>query len=717
MLTAKKITKQDLPLLRDCAQRLVQTRGKGIVRESIRGISVKGNTTYGVYMDGIIVGWKIVDKDGRVISDMGITTLEDGGMPVFADEARPSADQLAALGFAEGFDRPIEDDEIGGIVGYDTPNVAGAKADPFSKMRAASAEAFDHDMIEPSVIAGAKRRKEELAKRAEEEAERQARLDEIKQRAEDAGGWMDDDAAAEANIASVAPLLLANAERNASARERYGVRGRKAEILNQDPFRSDDDAIADDAAGISWSGVDGGAQEDPFADFDAIDGLDLTPSEGSSSAKPKSKPKTVKRASKKHGGAGRQGGDAAHADALMFGRIDCMPEGGTSATSQASGKSGTKEDKPKIRPAKAILGIVLCVATLIGVVAAIWQGLGEISGDAGSGSGSAQQAGMGSGFQLDWDNYPKAGAGELVHVRVMSGMAPQDICEALAEAGLVDIAREFLGEVESQGAAGSLATGEYVIPVGESASSVVSRMASGKRVPDGVMGVNYGDALSTIASAIDKAGLPYNGGDFLNSASDVTKWRGSYSMLAEVPEGLPTIEGYIASDEYDLSHTATADEAVALMMEPMQEMFEGSGMSSAGFHAMLTKASLIEKEALFDEDRPLISSVIDNRLEAGAKLQIDAAVKYANGYDEARVYDSHLEMDSPYNTYMYPGLPIGPICSGIAQVDIDAAMAPAQTDYFYYVLEDTAGHHRFCVTPEEFEMAKQEYLELFGYDG
>ena len=584
MLTAKKITKQDLPLLKQAAQQLAREKGKGTVREAMRKISVKGNTTYGIFSDDALVGWKVVNAEGRVVSEMGITSLDNGGLPVFADSEALVSTPVSDMGFAP---MPVSESASAGL--HASVPSAGAPAaadhptaqDPFENVPSFASDERDDPF---------------------EESDPQQIL---------------------------AADLLHNAERSAKAMERYGSGSKRARQLAQDPFKHPENSRA--TSDVSSDG--------------------FVPVAASSSSKP-------------------------------------------------------KMSLPKI-----VLGCILAALVLTGAFFSVYTAYQQlVLRDAAQTTQDAQLP------ELDWSLYSPADPGSLVHVQVISGMTPIEICELLAENGLVECAQEFMTQVEAQEAYSSLTAGEYIVPADEPAASLVSRMVSGKRVPDGVIGVNHGDTLSTISAAIDKAGVPYNGGDFLNAASDVAKWRQMFSMLAEVPENLPTVEGYIASDEYDLSRTSTAAEAIEKMLAPIQEMFELSGMSSREFHDMLTKASLIEKEALFDEDRPLISSVIDNRLQAGAPLQIDAAVKYANNYDEARVYDSHLEIDSPYNTYMYAGLPVGPICSGIAQVDIDAARNPAQTDYFYYVLQDTEGHHRFCVTPEEFEIAKQEYLQLFGYE-
>ena len=125
---------------------------------------------------------------------------------------------------------------------------------------------------------------------------------------------------------------------------------------------------------------------------------------------------------------------------------------------------------------------------------------------------------------------------------------------------------------------------------------------------------------------------------------------------------------------------------------------------------VVTKASLIEKEARTEKDRPLISSVIDNRIEKNMPLQIDATVIYALGKHVDKVLYKHLEVESPYNTYKNKGLPVGPIANP-GKPSLIAALEPAKTDYIYYLLNPKTGEHYFTNSYSEFEKKKVE----FGY--
>lgn len=137
------------------------------------------------------------------------------------------------------------------------------------------------------------------------------------------------------------------------------------------------------------------------------------------------------------------------------------------------------------------------------------------------------------------------------------------------------------------------------------------------------------------------------------------------------------------------------------------------GDTALSEYQVIVMASMIEKETAQSSERPLIASVMYNRLNIGMYLQIDATVNYALGkYD--LLTEADLAVDSPYNTYLYQGLPVGPICSPSLD-SIKAAAAPATTDYIYYVASSALdGTHVFCATEEEFAQARDAYNQAMG---
>ncbi|MBR2736248.1 MAG: endolytic transglycosylase MltG, partial [Firmicutes bacterium] len=125
---------------------------------------------------------------------------------------------------------------------------------------------------------------------------------------------------------------------------------------------------------------------------------------------------------------------------------------------------------------------------------------------------------------------------------------------------------------------------------------------------------------------------------------------------------------------------------------------------------IVTVASLIEREAKLDDERADVSSVVYNRLDKGMKLQFCSTVQYALGKVKARLYNSDLQIQSPYNTYLYEGLPPGPIASP-GKASIEAAMNPNDTDYLYFVVSSKGdGSHNFASTGDDFSAYRDDYL-------
>lgn len=176
------------------------------------------------------------------------------------------------------------------------------------------------------------------------------------------------------------------------------------------------------------------------------------------------------------------------------------------------------------------------------------------------------------------------------------------------------------------------------------------------------------------------------------------------------------LEGFLFPDTYLFPKKATPDVAIKTMLDKFQSVMKdvesetGVTVPTDEIDEVVTKASLIEKEARTEKDRPLISSVIDNRIAKNMPLQIDATVIYALGKHVDKVLYKHLEVESPYNTYKNKGLPIGPIANP-GKPSLIAALEPTKTDYIYYLLDPKTGEHYFTNSYSDFEKKKVE----FGY--
>ena len=158
------------------------------------------------------------------------------------------------------------------------------------------------------------------------------------------------------------------------------------------------------------------------------------------------------------------------------------------------------------------------------------------------------------------------------------------------------------------------------------------------------------------------------------------------------------LEGYLFPDTYNLKKEYKAEDIIKIMIERFEVALSTAvsetsvDINSEDIEEIITIASIIEKEAVLNEERKTISSVIQNRIKSDMMLQIDATVIYSLGEHVEHVLYEHLEVDSPYNTYKYYGLPVGPI-SNPGLESIIAAITPEETDYLFYVLQDDSSHY------------------------
>jgi peptidoglycan lytic transglycosylase G len=169
-----------------------------------------------------------------------------------------------------------------------------------------------------------------------------------------------------------------------------------------------------------------------------------------------------------------------------------------------------------------------------------------------------------------------------------------------------------------------------------------------------------------------------------------------------LPENAQSIEGFLFPETYFVRKDASAESIVKRLLDQFgteAETLPWENAKALGVtpYQVVTIASMIEKEAALDRERPIIAGVIYNRLEAGMNLGIDATLLYDDPTPDGQLSFSDLATDTPYNTRLNPGLPPTPIASP-GRASLEAALNPADTPYFYYVLCGQDGHHAFAKT-------------------
>lgn len=176
-----------------------------------------------------------------------------------------------------------------------------------------------------------------------------------------------------------------------------------------------------------------------------------------------------------------------------------------------------------------------------------------------------------------------------------------------------------------------------------------------------------------------------------------------YSFLEGAGDNL---QGFLFPKQYEVTAQISAFDLVNKMLSQFDEETRDLEWSKAAANGVtkyqvIIIASIVEKEAKVPEERPVIASVIYNRLRAGMKLQLCSTVQYALGEWKPSLSYSDLEVDSPYNTYKVYGLPPGPICNPGFE-SISASLSPSSTGYLYFILTSNDGHHSFTSDYNQF---------------
>ena len=345
-----------------------------------------------------------------------------------------------------------------------------------------------------------------------------------------------------------------------------------------------------------------------------------------------------------------------------------------------------------------VLFLALVVSTVVGIVLLL-------SMTGGPASPTVEQAPAG---QLD----ETAVVSFLIH----EGQSTEEIAQALQRAGLVNNTLVFRVMARLRGVDGKLQTGEYQLRRNMSVDEllVVLQHAPVKEV---TITFIEGWRIEEFAAELQRRQL-LDGAAFRALAQGGIA---AYPWLRSRPDGA-SLEGYLFPSTYRLTAETTPQELLDTLLRKfgevltpvMREQIRSQGRT---IHEVVTLASIVEREAMLAGERRRIAGVYVNRLREGIGLYADPTVQYALGYQpnaetwwKRPLLFQDLEIDSPYNTYRYAGLPPGPICNpGLAS--LQAAIDPEAHEFFYFVANDVAGDgsHVFARTLAEHEQNRQRY--------
>ena len=300
--------------------------------------------------------------------------------------------------------------------------------------------------------------------------------------------------------------------------------------------------------------------------------------------------------------------------------------------------------------------------------------------------------------------------GRKVEVVIPTGSTSRSIGELLEEEGVIDSALGFRIAAYLDGGAEDIQAGRYEIPTGLSANDALATLLEeGPLVEFVNVTFPEGSWLADFARILDEK-THIDGDRFLELAT-AGEVRSKYR-----PPGVDTMEGLLFPSTYQIVENDDAASVARRLAAEFEEQVDSLDFSAARRlgvtpYEAITIASMVEAEAFLDEERPMVARVIYNRLDEGMSLGIDATVQYAIGEHKEELTASDLDVDSPYNTRRFPGLPPTPIgAPGLAS--LESALLPADGPWLYYVLNDCDGHHAFSESYEEFLKNKNTYQGL-----
>ncbi len=300
-----------------------------------------------------------------------------------------------------------------------------------------------------------------------------------------------------------------------------------------------------------------------------------------------------------------------------------------------------------------------------------------------------------------------SGSGTHKKVSVVKGDTLSSVADKLKSAGVIASATVFKLEARASGNSTDLKPGTYKFRSGADTGKILKVLTANKPAP--TFSVTIPEGLTIKQTAEEVASQSKVSAKDFEAAARKTNY--GYSFLDN--KNIKTTEGFLFPKKYDFEKGADAHQMVDRLLNQYLIETENLDFGSAekklnlSEYELVTVASLVERESASPEERPLIASVIYNRIREGMPLQIDASIQYALGKPKAELSLQDLKVNSPYNTYENKGLPPGPICSPSLD-SIKAALQPAKTNYLYYVLNAKGTKHTFTSNYDDFLKAKAE---------
>lgn len=302
--------------------------------------------------------------------------------------------------------------------------------------------------------------------------------------------------------------------------------------------------------------------------------------------------------------------------------------------------------------------------------------------------------------------WPQGNPYDSVKVTIPKGASLKKVSTTLQDYNIIRNERSFLLAVKTLGYEKDMPAGRFKLVKASTNFDIIDQLVNGIQVNKRVT-ILEGWTIDLIAEELhDKIGIDQD--EFKSACTnELLLWKWGISEK--------TVEGYLFPNTYLFSEEEDIQDIIGRMINEYKQRITlefRDRMQELGMDEkeIITLASIIEGEAIYDKERAIISGVYHNRLNIGMRLQADPTIQYIIDDSPRRLLNKDLKIKSPYNTYLNKGLPPGPINNpGIES--IKAALYPAKTDYIYFVARGD-GYHTFSRTKEEHNIAKRKFQKI-----
>jgi UPF0755 protein len=301
---------------------------------------------------------------------------------------------------------------------------------------------------------------------------------------------------------------------------------------------------------------------------------------------------------------------------------------------------------------------------------------------------------------------PVSSNSEVKNITIKSGMGPHTIAKALEDSGIVRNSKAFETYVRGKDLATQLKAGVYELSPSMSVQQVVDVLVSGKEAST-LFTIGPGKRIDQIKARLLKAGYVQKD---IDSAMNPSLYK-DIAIMSELPAG-KTLEGFLYPESFQVTTSSLPKDIVRQSLMQLDKVVTSDMKAAFAKHNLtvyqaITLASVVEREVPRADDRKVVAQIFQKRLALGTPLGSDATYYYA-----AAVFggDPYPNLDSPYNTRIYAGLPPGPI-SSVSKTALDAVAFPADTDYLFFVTGDDGVNH-YTSTSAEHEQATKQYCKI-----